>query len=175
MLDDVSPAVERALDAARRRAGEAGLDAVHVFLALIEDDEGRAAQVLIEAGGQLGVVRQALDAHAAVPFDLPAVLTGAREVAGQRAESTVTGEFLLLGLLQSSRPIRDSLARAGVSVEQLTRPADIPTVSLDEPLDLRDPSDHVAAARVVDANANRAREALRVLDDYGRFVLDDAV
>jgi thiamine-phosphate pyrophosphorylase len=175
MLDDVSPAVERALDAARRRAGEGGLDAVHVFLALIEDDEGRAAEVLVAAGGQLGAVRQGLDAHAAIPFDLPAVLTGAREVAGQRAESTVTGEFLLLGLVQSSAPIRDSLARAGVSVEKLTLPADIPTLPLDEPLDLRDPTDHLAAARVVDANANRAREALRVLDDYCRFVLDDAV
>ena len=48
-------------------------------------------------------------------------------------------------------------------------------IPLDEPLDLRDPTEHVSAARVVDANANRAREALRVLDDYCRFVLDDAV
>ncbi|MBO0700246.1 MAG: thiamine phosphate synthase [Zavarzinella sp.] len=175
MLDDVSPAVERALDAARRRAGDGTLDAVHVFLALIDDDEGRAAQVLTDADGQLPVVREALNRHAAVPFDLAAVLSGARDVAGQRAESTVTGEFLLLGLVRSSAPIRDSLARSGVSVERLTRPADIPTVPLDEPLDLRDPADHVSAARVVDANANRAREALRVLDDYCRFVLDDAI
>ena len=28
--------------------------------------------------------------------------------------------------------------------------------------------------RLLDANANRAREALRVLEDYARFVLDDA-
>src|SRR4051794_35924729 len=27
--------------------------------------------------------------------------------------------------------------------------------------------------RILDANANRAREALRVLEDYARFVLDD--
>ena len=27
--------------------------------------------------------------------------------------------------------------------------------------------------RLLDANANRAREALRVLEDYARFVLDD--
>ncbi|HKB02938.1 MAG TPA: thiamine phosphate synthase [Gemmataceae bacterium] len=175
MLDDVSPAVERALDAARRRAGEGGLDAVHIFLALIEDDESRAAQAVVAAGGRLAAVRQVLEAHAAVPFDLTTVLGGAREVAGQRAETTVTGEFLLLGLVQTSAPIRDSLARAGVLVEKLTQPADIPTVALDEPLDLRDPTDDVAAARVVDANANRAREALRVLDDYCRFVLDDAV
>ena len=28
-------------------------------------------------------------------------------------------------------------------------------------------------ARILDANANRAREALRVVEDYCRFVLDD--
>src|SRR6059058_6219844 len=28
--------------------------------------------------------------------------------------------------------------------------------------------------RLLDANANRAREALRVVEDYARFVLDDA-
>jgi thiamine-phosphate pyrophosphorylase len=32
-----------------------------------------------------------------------------------------------------------------------------------------------AAARVIDANANRAREALRVLEDAARFALNDAV
>lgn len=30
------------------------------------------------------------------------------------------------------------------------------------------------ALRIIDANANRAREALRVIEDYTRFVLDDA-
>src|SRR5687767_15694896 len=34
------------------------------------------------------------------------------------------------------------------------------------PLDLR-------VLRLLDANANRAREALRVIEDYARFVLDD--
>jgi thiamine-phosphate pyrophosphorylase len=27
--------------------------------------------------------------------------------------------------------------------------------------------------RILDANANRAREALRVIEDYARFALDD--
>jgi len=30
-----------------------------------------------------------------------------------------------------------------------------------------------ALLRLLDANANRAREALRVLEDYARFVLND--
>ena len=33
----------------------------------------------------------------------------------------------------------------------------------------------VGVGRILDANANRAREALRVMEDYARFALDDAV
>ena len=29
-------------------------------------------------------------------------------------------------------------------------------------------------ARILDANFNRSREAMRVMEDYGRFVLNDA-
>jgi thiamine-phosphate pyrophosphorylase len=36
-----------------------------------------------------------------------------------------------------------------------------------------DPADETDAARVLDANFNRAREAARVLEDYCRFALDD--
>ncbi|MBI2804199.1 MAG: thiamine phosphate synthase [Planctomycetes bacterium] len=45
---------------------------------------------------------------------------------------------------------------------------------LDEPLDLRDPVEEGDTARILDASANRAREAMRVLEDYARFVLGDA-
>jgi len=175
MLDDLSPAVERALDAARRRAADGPLNAVHIFLALIEDDEGRAAQVLIDAGGQLAVVRENLEQHPPLPFDLPEVLTGAREVAGARDETTLTGEFLLLGLIRSIDPLADQLQQAGVRVGQLIEPAELPVLPINETLHLEETSDYVSTARVMDANANRAREALRVLDDYCRFVLDDAV
>lgn len=36
------------------------------------------------------------------------------------------------------------------------------------------PSPDPAVLRLIDANANRAREALRVIEDYARFVLDDS-
>jgi thiamine-phosphate pyrophosphorylase len=174
MLDDVSPAVERALDAARKR-GNGSLDAIHVFLALIEDEEGRAAQVLIEAGGELAAVRRHLENQPPVPFDLPAVMTGAREVAGERAENSVTGEFLLLGLVRTSDQLHEPLRLAGVQLGRFTNAADLPPLPIEVPLDIRDSTDYVAAARLLDANANRARESLRVLDDFCRFVLDDAV
>ncbi len=38
-----------------------------------------------------------------------------------------------------------------------------------------EPMDETNLARILDASANRAREALRVLEDYCRFVLNDAV
>src|SRR5437764_734146 len=50
-----------------------------------------------------------------------------------------------------------------------------PPLALDEPLDLVEPREQIDAARVLDAAANRAREALRVVEDYCRFVLDDAL
>ena len=41
------------------------------------------------------------------------------------------------------------------------------------PLDLSDPTRVVDLGRIIDASANRAREGLRVAEDYTRFVLDD--
>src|SRR5690349_13638085 len=39
--------------------------------------------------------------------------------------------------------------------------------------DLAEPTQRGDAARILDACANRAREGLRVVEDYCRFVLDD--
>src|SRR5438477_5701669 len=40
-------------------------------------------------------------------------------------------------------------------------------------LDLSDPAEWTDAARILDAGANRAREAMRVLEDFVRFSLND--
>jgi len=55
---------------------------------------------------------------------------------------------------------------AGVT-EPIPLAADIP------PLELADPGETVEMGRILDASANRAREGLRVVEDYVRFVLDD--
>src|SRR5260370_982451 len=47
-------------------------------------------------------------------------------------------------------------------------------LAVDEPLDLSPATEQIDTARILDACANRAREALRVVEDYVRFVLDDA-
>ncbi|HEX3152274.1 MAG TPA: thiamine phosphate synthase [Gemmataceae bacterium] len=175
MIDDLSPAVERALETARKQAGDAPVNAVQLLLALIEDDEGRAAQLLIDAGGDIVAIRDVLAGHHAVKFDMPAVLTSAREAAGERDETTLTGEYLLVGLIRANVPFHEPLRQSGVAVDRLIRRVELPPIAMGFTLDLRDPTDIVSSARAVDANANRAREALRVLDDYVRFVLDDGV
>src|SRR5271165_6753783 len=35
------------------------------------------------------------------------------------------------------------------------------------------PNDHIGLLRILDAAANRAREGLRVIEDWARFALDD--
>ncbi|MGH9676953.1 MAG: thiamine phosphate synthase, partial [Candidatus Acidiferrum sp.] len=55
-------------------------------------------------------------------------------------------------------------------------PAPSPPLELPESLDLSELSgDEMRSARLLDASANRAREGLRVVEDYCRFVLDDAI
>jgi thiamine-phosphate pyrophosphorylase len=44
-----------------------------------------------------------------------------------------------------------------------------------EPILIDDSVDQMTTCRIMDANANRAREAFRVLDDYVRFVLEDTL
>src|SRR5436190_2084907 len=47
-------------------------------------------------------------------------------------------------------------------------------ISIVEPLEISADREHAGSSRIIDANVNRAREAARVLEDYARFVLDDA-
>ncbi len=48
-----------------------------------------------------------------------------------------------------------------------------PPFRLEKPLDLAPAEEIINTARIVDACANRSREALRVLEDYTRFVRGD--
>jgi thiamine-phosphate pyrophosphorylase len=175
MHTDISPAVERALEKSRSESSEGLIDAIRLLSALLEDEEGRAALSLIEAGGDLDSIRTQLTKHPPLSFHLPTILDGARDIMGERHENTLTGEILTLGLLSSQLSLHPLLAKAGVKLDRLFQSQELPPIEYDLQLDLRDPSDVVSSARALDVNANRAREACRILDDYCRFVLDDAV
>ena len=84
---------------------------------------------------------------------------------------------MLLAILQNEEELCRSLASIGLSLSQLRSEVSAqqpPPLQLDEPLRLEPLTEHVEVARILDASANRAREGLRVVEDYCRFVLDDA-
>jgi thiamine-phosphate pyrophosphorylase len=193
MLADVTPAVLTALDEARAYAALQGGPEVqprHLLQGLLKEEEGRAAVALRQAG----VVPAALSglfpgpvagtAPPRGPTPLPlsqptlSILTGAHELARELSgERTVTTDQLLLVLLKREVPLRTELETRGLDLarlEALVCSVQGPPLRLDEPLFLEESVGRIDTARVLDAGANRAREALRVIEDYCRFVLDDA-
>jgi thiamine-phosphate pyrophosphorylase len=91
-------------------------------------------------------------------------------------------EHLLACLIAGSSPDALRMMAAGLELEPLRKflagaveaaSAPMPPLEGFLPLDLSDPVRAVDLARIVDASANRAREGLRVVEDFVRFVLDD--
>lgn len=180
MLPDCTPAVERALEAATRCA--AGEVQPVDLLARLLDEEGRATALLQRTGVDVEAFRRHLPSSPASRSETRVPLSDLTRQALVRAraratEAAVDGEQLLVALLATDARLRQSLAAVGVSLaaleQQLPESAEVP-VPLDEPLHLLDLTERMDTARVLDAAANRAREALRVVEDYCRFVLDDA-
>src|SRR5262249_26797969 len=79
-------------------------------------------------------------------------------------------------LLQHDSELRRRLETFGLNASRLELEGDpqAPVMPLEDSLQLHDAAEQIDVARIVDVNANRAREALRVVEDYCRFVLDDA-
>jgi thiamine-phosphate pyrophosphorylase len=174
MVHDLSPAVERAAAA----VGNGTL--ADWFLALTADEDGQPAAVLTRIGADVATLRQTAE-RVATPAPLPPVLyAAARERSlALRHDPAVTSEYLLLAVLEADAGFATTLTAAGLDLARLTaaldqtRPATDPQPGPE--FVVRDAVEQQDAARVVDANLNRARESLRVLDDYCRFVLNDAV
>jgi thiamine-phosphate pyrophosphorylase len=155
---------------------------------LLLEEEGRASVLLSRAGGDLAAIRQRLQvaeapAHSEkTPLPLSsasqAVLLHATELAAElTAEHTVASEALLLALIRSDEAMRSLAESAGAQIERIE--AEIfadkgAPLEMEVPLLLAEPTERIDAARILDASANRAREALRVIEDFCRFVLDDA-
>ncbi|MFO0888664.1 MAG: thiamine phosphate synthase [Isosphaeraceae bacterium] len=95
---------------------------------------------------------------------------------------SVGTEHLLAGLIAESAEAARRLEAAGLALDRLrdhlaqeALALSPPILPLEDmpPLDLSDPVRAVDVGRILDASANRAREGLRVVEDYARFVLDD--
>ncbi len=201
--DQCTAGVLRALERARRSALATGCPAVapvHLLAALAMEEESRAADLLAKHG----LTSAALIAHldqgrssnappppdveaADVPFDPEsrAILSDAlhRSRAHDRNRQ-VSSEQLLSALLDSPAGFGPRLAGQGLDVASLLEEIVRDDVALAEPiplaeefsrLELVSPAEMVDLGRVLDASANRAREGLRVVEDYVRFALDDAM
>jgi thiamine-phosphate pyrophosphorylase len=189
MTREVTAAVNRALETAAARAGAVEVGAVHIVFALLDDDGGKAATLAAEAGLDrirwLDQSRPALQTGNAVEpprngLELEAILAEAwRLAADLSGERTAASEHLLLAALRRSPVLAAELTGFGLNPEQLEQSVrgsvGCPPLRLDEPLTFPEPAEQVAANRILDASANRAREALRILEDYCRFSLDDAL
>jgi thiamine-phosphate pyrophosphorylase len=191
MLSDLTPAVARALDSAQRYAQEDGATEIqpqHLLHALLEEEEGRAAVHAQRAGLDWKAYRAPLAPQSSTnlntePATRPlhdrtqnALLHAHRLAHELLHENTVSGEVLLFALLQTEEKLRRLLELLGLRFRLLKKDVyaqQAPPLQLDEPLRLAPLTEHVDAARILDASANRAREGLRVVEDYCRFVLDD--
>jgi thiamine-phosphate pyrophosphorylase len=184
MLAELTPAVERAFAAARALARPGDVRPIHLLHGLLAEEEGRAATLLRGAGADPAAARALLaDLAARQPQALGGgiapLLEVARELSGELyLERTVASDALLLVLLREEADLRRALQPLGLDFARLEAPVvaqSKPPIRLEEPLRLPEPTEQIDTARILDAAANRAREALRVAEDYCRFVLDDVL
>ena len=181
MQTEVTPAVGRALQAAQieaRNRGAAVPEPFDLLLALLDEREGRVAELLGQYGANWDELPDGIAAKSAGSSNLDQIMFAAAKLAVERTgERCLASEDILAAILLEDKAIRTALESSGLDSVGLTAaivPVPGPPLELDEPLDLSETVDSLETARIVDAAANRAREALRVIDDYARFALDDA-
>ncbi len=200
MRESFTPGAMRALERAQALAARRGASLVEpldLIRALAEESESRAAHLLTEFGlppeqqvivlglelpDPEGVTEASWDA---VPnsAEVRLLLSEATELARAVERGREVGtEHLLAAVLAAPGPIADRVEAGGLRrlelIERLGERASVETAPLPlapdiGPLQLATPGEAVDLARILDASANRAREGLRVVEDYVRFVLDD--
>lgn len=193
MIFNLTPAVERALQLAQTLAHQlevASVEPVHLLRGLLHEEEGRAWSLLARAGYDPVQFQKAWPIQTPAGSPLPSprlplaektrtILEQAHVLAiDLLAEGLLWSDQVLLALLQEDDLLRQQLESKGLDFSQLgaeLQSAKGPSLNMEEPLKLVEASEEMDAARILDAEANRAREALRVVEDYCRFVLDDAL
>ncbi len=187
---ELSPALQLAFDraclfAAREQAVE--IVPRHLLLGLLAEDEGKPVMLLSAAGVQM----PRLQAHFGLPAPLDALNSGdipfhpsmqdimaqARVLAVHHGdEGTIATDHVLLALVTKDECSRRELEGFGFDYQRLYASivSESAPLVMEEELLLNAPTEEFDIARILDASANRAREALRVLEDHARFALNDA-
>lgn len=181
----LSPAVERVLAELKQLRGGANSLAfpTRTWLeVLFADEDGRPYQILqLHTTAVTTLVPSMLDLPVleASATHERAILQAAAVIGSRlRSDPLVTTDLVFYAIVEEHDALRSWLEQQGVYLE--ISPSDPETRAEPSPLVLPaftvpDPTDLHQATRIVDANLNRAREALRILDDYARFCLNDAL
>jgi thiamine-phosphate pyrophosphorylase len=151
-------------------------------LALLDEEEGRPAVLLERLGQVVADVRRELSERSS-PTDPPAPSADRLFLAARnwsvtfRADPQFTTDVFLIAVLRSDPNFERLAGTIGVDStrleEALVGSLPRPEEPVSEPATFALPAVDLDTGRVLDANFNRAREALRVLEDYCRFVMDD--
>ncbi|HEX4610932.1 MAG TPA: thiamine phosphate synthase [Urbifossiella sp.] len=138
---------------------------------------------MARSGNDLAIVRQKIERTA--DLDPAPTLTTLYDAAQNwsvrhRADPAFMTDAFLLAILTATPAFQRAAAAAGLDATQLaglmSGEVNSPFAQPDEAPALFVPPDsaeEIDAARVLDVNLNRGREALRVLEDHCRFVLND--
>lgn len=197
MDENLSPAAQRALAQAGQFAATRGatvVEAADLFAAVLAVPESTAAALLRRYGIDGGVMKPAVCPKSTLPTEtamptspnvtlapaVAAALSRAKQLAVAYSRHEQAGsEEIAIALLEADPAVipqlaeqRDACRRAVDEYHRQRAPASIP---VDVRLELDDPlaAQSIDVARIVDAGANRLAEALRVIEDYARFALDD--
>jgi thiamine-phosphate pyrophosphorylase len=178
-------ALRRAMAIAQAE-GETEIAPPHLLRGLLAEEQGPCVALLVQAGLDYPawLARFAAVANTA-PDDAEPRLTRAvrhvlnlarAHISAIAEEGSLASDQVLLALLEDAMALRQELEAHGLDYQSLRRASDAetPRLLLDTPLLFDDPKEPIDTARILDASANRAREALRVLEDHCRFVLNDA-
>jgi thiamine-phosphate pyrophosphorylase len=188
---EFTPALSLALARAStiaRREGCRAIEPRHLLAGLLAEDEGKAATLLGEAGVNNQSTRRLGPAHPeeTLPDQDPlpmheqsreALVRAHRLAVVHSEEGSISSDQVLLAVLQDNPELRQALEGEGLDFPRLQSKIarEAGPIQVDEPLFPAEGTEPVDAARILDANANRAREALRVLEEYARFVLNDSL
>lgn len=178
---DFSPAAQRALDLAQSRAtgeGRSEPNSADLLIGLLDEEWSHASALLEHHGlNRIALIEKLERIEIERPTSLHEILIRTRGLSLRHgSDSTITGEFLLLGILEADPQIHDEMIGMGLilsSLEERIVGKFGEPIPLETTVQLIDPADEWAAGRILDVNANRVRESLRILDDYCRFVLED--
>lgn len=177
--------------ALRRAMGYAELEGLteigplHLLRGLLAEEEGRCAALLTQAGLDFASWQLRFPPAQPSAEDPPIRLTrvvrnvlnlARQETSAIAEEGSLATDQVLLALLDDAGDLRGQLETLGLRYDDLRRTTTdaTPPLLMDTPLLFAEPTEPVDAARIIDASANRAREALRVLEDHCRFVSGDA-